>query len=204
MAITTIIPTIGRETLWTRAVPSVRCQRADWRIIIVGDGVDIPSFDDSRIRVLRIERPDYPEDEHERWRIQGVRAFDHGISHVETEWWSYLADDDDYMPDHHGELLRWAGNVDVSIGAWEFMRHGSIRWPQTLPPGPMEVMQGAYIIRTVLDHRPKETDLCIDRHGWDADWWDRLSNRPDVRYHLSKKVVARYHQEHMTRPADER
>ena len=193
MTITTVIPTLGRDTLWTRAVPSVVCQKADWRIIIVGDGVDIEApFDDPRIRILRIDRPDYPKDEREHWRIGGVRAFDFGLDHVETEWWSYLADDDEYLPNHHGSLLRWAGTCDVSIGTWEHRRLGTVVMANN-PPGNMEVMQGAYIIRTVLDHRPKDSDLTVPHHGWDADWWQRLGARSGIRYHVSPDVVARYH-----------
>lgn len=195
MLVTTVIPTIGRETLWTRALPSVMAQRAEWCVIVVGDGEVIKpkrGFTSKRFRYLSIDRPDYPKDPAERWRVAGVAAFDHGLDHVETEWWSYLADDDEYTPKHHGELLRWAGQADCSIGAWRSIAHHRTHHPAN-PPTDKMVLQGAYIIRTVLNHRPRTTGY---DDAWDADWWRRLrTEHPDVRYHVSLEVVANYHRD---------
>lgn len=167
--ITTVIPTIGRDTLWSRAVPSIQAQTVkDWRCIIVGDGVDIPPFDDERIRVLRIEAPDYPEEPIAKWRVAGVRAFAHGLDHVDTNWFSYLADDDQYMPMHHDVLEAAGGKVDVVYGVSESVGRANM-YGQQWPPSHRDICQGAYIMRTDTGHRPRE-----DAPGtWDGDWWYR-------------------------------
>lgn len=193
MGVTTVIPTIGRDTLWTRAIPSVMAQDADWRCIVVADGVDIAPFDDPRITVLRMDAPEYPDDHFERWRILGVRAFAHGLDHVETEWFSYLADDDEYLPSHHTALLRVADEADVVCGQWHYriddrtLAHSMVG----CPPGPMEVMQGAYIARTSLGIRPRDSGLAVDGAGWDADWWHRL-RLMDIRWKVVPEEVAAY------------
>ena len=195
MVVTTVIPSIGRETLWTRAIPSLMAQTApDWRCIIVGDGVDIPPFEDPRISVLRIDAPEYPEDPFERWRVLGVRAFNHGLDHVETEWFSYLADDDEYDSCHHQTLLGWADVADVIVGGWHYAYNGVHRAHRIIgcPPDIMDVMQGAYIMRTSLGHRALE-EPTVPGAGWDACWWRRVLDRgTDIRWRVTPTVVAYY------------
>ena len=53
--VTTIIPTLCRDTLYTRAIPSVMAQTVtDWRCVIVGDGIEPTAPDDGRFAVLGI------------------------------------------------------------------------------------------------------------------------------------------------------
>ena len=196
MVVTTVIPTIGRETLWTRAVPSVEVQQAEWRIIVVGDGVDIPPFPDPRITVLRIPRQKYPADPHEAWLVSGTDAARHGVEHVETEWWSYLSDDDAYDPQHHELLLDGAEDFDLVFG--RSMYHVAdvvtpVRSDPPVPPGDMDVCQGAYIIRTSLHHYPSA--VRVREGGWDATWWRQLRERGDVRFKRVPAVVLHYYPE---------
>jgi len=196
MLVTTVIPTAGRDTLWTRAVPSVMAQATDWRCIIVGDGVDVEPFDDPRITVTRIDRPAYPEDVRQRWRILGVRAFAHGLSMVDTEWWSYLADDDAYDPCHHETLLAASAGADCVYGVTHYhaTEPGHRTQIPSVPPGTMEVCQGAYIIRTAVGPVPSE-QLGPGHHrgdGWDADWWSAVLAM-DLRFRVVPETVFHYY-----------
>lgn len=184
--ITTVIPTIGRDTLWTRAIPSILMQTvADWRCIVVGDGVDIEPFDDVRIAVLRIEATDYPADPYERWRIAGVRAFAHGLDHVKTDWFTYLADDDEFMPIHHEHLEAAGAKADVVYGLSESMGRANI-YGQSWPPSHRDLCQGSYIMRTATGLRPRD-----DIEGtWDGDWWQRAIDAR-LRFRRIQHVVHR-------------
>jgi hypothetical protein len=192
--VTTVIPSIGRDTLRSRTIPSLLGQTVtDWRCIIVGDGVDIPAFDDERITVLRIEEPDYPDSRRGRWRIAGVEALCHGLDHVETEWWSYLADDDAYAPIHHERLLEHAHHADCIYGRTRYHTGDETPPPPhvpNLPPESMDVCQGAYIVRTSIAPRPT-TALDRGKEGWDAYWWSRFA--PETRYARVPDVVCHYH-----------
>jgi len=187
MAVTTVIPTIGRETLWTRAIPSLMAQTVeDWRCIIVGDGVHIPPFADPRITVMRIDAPEYPDDPLLRWRIGGVRAFAHGLDHVQTTWWSYLADDDEYMPVHDEYLERAGGDADVVYGMSESMGRSNI-YGAEWPPRADDICQGGYIMRTALGMRPVEDTT----RAWDTTWWHDVLGQPDIRFARIQHLVHR-------------
>jgi glycosyltransferase involved in cell wall biosynthesis len=185
--ITTVIPTLGRDTLYSRAIPSLLAQTVtDWRCIIVGDGVEVEAHD-PRITTLSIPRTDYADDIH-RWRVGGVRAFNHGLDHVETEWVSYLADDDEYLPNHHADLLRRAADdVDIVYGqSTSPGRNG--HYGTHFPPDPFDICQGGYIIRASLGTRATETP---GSESWDAAWWRGLL--PGSRFARITSVVHVYH-----------
>lgn len=174
--VTTIIPTIGRDTLWSRALPSVYAQtRDDWRCIVVGDGVDIPPVADGRVTVMRIDH-DRPTGALARWRYGGAAAFNAGLDRVDTEWVSYLADDDAYRPDHHERLLAASDGADLVYGQSQPHRPGDERplagrlFGDRWPLEPHDVVQGSYILRASLGYRATEPA----GESWDADWWHRL------------------------------
>lgn len=186
MVVTTVIPTLGRPTLWTRAVPSVMAQQ-DWRCIIVGDGVTIPPFDDERISVYRIPRPRYPADPLARWRVGGVRAFAYGLERVESEWFSYLADDDYYTGAHHAVLRRASAGADVVYG--QARRPGATAlYGEQWPPRWDDLPQGAYIMRTDTGMRPTETPGDM---AWDRAWWDEAQRR-GLRFARANGIVMMY------------
>ena len=183
--VTTIIPTLGRDTLWTRTLPSVMAQTADWRCIIVGDGVDLPPVDDPRVTVLTIPRQAYPDDARERWMIGGTAAFNAGLDLATTEWVSYLADDDAYHPGHHGRLLRHARYVDVAYGLSRAGEQFYGHWP----PDPLGIVQGSYIMRRSTGLRARET---VGSRSWDALWWeDALA--AGLRFAFADELVHYYH-----------
>jgi hypothetical protein len=168
-------------------------QATDWRCIIVGDGVDIAPFDDPRITVTRIDRPAYPDDARQRWRILGVRAFAHGLRMVQSDWWSYLADDDAYDPCHHETLLGTADDADCVYGVAHYhaTEPGHRQKIPSVPPGNKSVCQGAYIMRTTETVYPTG-DVGPGMDGWDADWWDRVVER-GLRFRVVPETVFHYY-----------
>lgn len=184
MVVTTVIPTIGRPSL-ARAIASVMAQAVPWRLIVVGDGIvpDVPA--DGRILAVRGPMPDYPADERMRWNMGGVRAFDAGLDLVTSEWCAYLADDDEYMPAHHAALLAASADADVVYGQSRTPGRASIygdRWP----PEDADICMGAWIMRTSLGMRARETPGM----AWDLDWWRRLI--PIARFAHVREIVHRF------------
>ncbi len=190
--ISTVIPTIGRDTLYTRAIPSVQAQTVtDWECIVVGDGVELDPVDDPRIRFLTIPKPDYPSDPHLHWSIGGVAAFNHGLDEARGEWVSYLADDDAYRPKHH-ELLLAAATDDVDVVYGQSVmpeEQGEQIYGNRWPLEPFDVVQGSYILRASLGHR---AFIEPGQRGWDARWWTDLLER-QVRTLMVKGIVHDYH-----------
>jgi glycosyltransferase involved in cell wall biosynthesis len=167
--VTTIIPTIGRPTLWTRALPSVMVQAGDWECVIVGDGF-LPIFEHPRVRCLMVPASS-EADPLRAWRHGGVDAFNAGLAAAGGEWVSYLADDDAYRPNHHADLLAGSGGADIVYGQSRIRgtdRCYGNRWPLE----PYDVVQGSYLMRrAVAMPATKPTD-----RSWDAQWWqDALS-----------------------------
>lgn len=164
MLVTTVIPTIGRPSL-ARAIESAVGQSD--LVIVVGDGIepDVPAG----VMALRIDRPDYPDDPKVRWYQAGVRAFNHGLDHVTSEWFSYLADDDYYLPNHHAALLAASDGADLVYGMSESpgrSGHYGSNWPLQVH----DVCMGAWIMRTDTGMRAVETTA----RSWDTDWWERV------------------------------
>lgn len=172
--VTTIIPTIGRDTLWTRALPSALAQGGE--VIVVGDGWEPPET--PGVVTAMVERQPAP-DPLSAWRWGGVAAFNRGLELATGEWVSYLADDDAYRPGHHAALLAASANVDIVYGQSQV--HGidgthirdrffGNRWPLE----PYDVVQGSYIMRrSVVVPATMPTDK-----SWDAAWWlDVLERR---------------------------
>lgn len=187
MTVTTIIPTIGRNTLYSRAIPSVQVQSGDWECIVVGDGFLPVVPDDPRISAAAA--PKGPND----WRVGGVTAWNTGLGLARGEWVSYLADDDAYHDMHHARLLTASDGVDMVIGRSRVMD------PDTGLPtsrvfgrvddiGPHDIVQGSYIARRSCDLRG---DLDLGDEAWDARMLRRLL--PTVTVARIRDEVHRYY-----------
>lgn len=194
--VTTIIPTIGRDTLWTRALPSVMAQDGDWECIVVGDGVDladrVASLDDPRITFLGLPRTPLPDDPVARWRVQGTVPFNAGLDRATGDWVSYLADDDEYVYDHHAILRRYISDrVDV-IHA----RSTTVSGVTYGRPDPCTTMcvQGAYIMRASLGLRARTEP---GDSAWDAMWWQDAIDA-GFRFRFVESIVHHYYPEPAT------
>lgn len=98
--ITFVIPSINRPTIH-RAIDSlIRQSNPNWECVIVYDGVDGPSFNDERIRCLKVEKIGTRDDVHGMAGL--VRNF--GIKAVDTEWVGFL-DDDDSLDESYVDVL---------------------------------------------------------------------------------------------------
>jgi len=172
--VTTIIPTYNRaELLMTRSLPSALAQ-GDVEVIVVGDGTDdetvaaMESLADPRVRFWNLPRPTYPDDPRQRWRIAGLEAINFGLDQATHEWVSILPDDDEYLPNHHADLLAGSRRVDVVYGVTLIMPRGQItgdRWP----PDPYNIVQGSYLIRR--DKTPRIRPEHCTGGAWDGYWW---------------------------------
>jgi len=110
MEVTFIIPSIGRETL-KRSINSLIEQTNDnWRAIIIFDGVK-PNFEPTdKIKVLSVKKIGSFGTHHGESGL--VRNF--GLDVCETEWVSFL-DDDDTVDKNYVEYLLNNGDKDLVI-----------------------------------------------------------------------------------------
>ena len=183
--ITTIIPSIGRETLYTRTIPSVQAQSVPWECIVVGDGVELEPVDG--ITFLTAPAQEYPADPKQRWKVQGTAAFNYGLERANGEWVSYLADDDEYLPEHHEVLHFYHASADVIYG------QGLV--PETralygsLPVHRFATVMGAMICRR--EKCPPARTTPGDA-GWDADWWEDAMNG-GLSFLFTPRIVCYYH-----------
>jgi glycosyltransferase involved in cell wall biosynthesis len=96
MSTTFIIPTIGRATL-SRTVDSLFKQTdPNWKAIIVFDGIDPTIFTDPRIKCMKINKTGVSN------HAGNVR--NSGMELVDTEWISFV-DDDDTLSENYVKWL---------------------------------------------------------------------------------------------------
>jgi glycosyltransferase involved in cell wall biosynthesis len=196
--ITTVIPTYDRpRLLMERAIPSVLAQVGDWECIVVGDGTDgqtVAAMDalcakDARFRFWNPPRTPLPDDPLERWKVMGVVPFNFGLDQAQGEWVSYLADDDEYRPDHHRLLLeRATHDADVIHG---LSRAGTQTYGAKWPVDNKTIVQGAYLLRASLGHRADPVPRDV---AWDIVWWQGLLDR-GARFRYIGELVHIYHPE---------
>lgn len=201
MTVTTVIPTHHRPKLLMRAVASVLSQTMDdWRCFVVGDAADAQTVAlmrglvayDSRFDFWNLPRQRYPDDTRQRWWVAGTQAFNHGLERVDTEWFSYLADDDMYLPQHHAALTEVADDAGVIYGQSAVLEpSGHVKrgvFGSQFPPNAFDIVQGSYLMRTSLGYRATEQPV---GESWDADWWHRII-ADGVRFTRAQRLVHLY------------
>ncbi len=165
---TFIIPSINRDTLAYAVNSALNQTYADFKIIICGDGVCVPPFDDPRSVSIVAPR---------RGNQSATRMY--AISHATTEWCVFLDDDDWVVPEYLEKFIPLIEKSDIIISrmmnyGWEIPRdheliHGSVGisfavrtnfiLQNPFPPPPSE----DYVyLRTMRDNgaRVKFTDYC--------------------------------------------
>lgn len=176
MSTTFIIPTIGRPTLQKTIDSLLKQTCQDWKAIVIFDGVEPTlSMTDPRITILRLEK---------RLGVHNHagRVRNHGMKQVDTEWISFV-DDDDTVTSNYVELLkREADKGDVIIfqmdmGGW------------ILPPTESTTFHKCRVgisfsmrtkLMTQFSFQPSSTE--------DFDLLDRMRTS-GVKYFLSKNVT---------------
>ena len=176
VTISTVIPTIGRETLYTRAIPSVLAQTfTDWECIVVGDGVELEPVDDPRFRFVSVPRVEWPDVE-QRWHRGGTNAWDYGLSLAVGAWRSYLGDDDAYRPQHHEWLLGRSRGSNFVYGLSRVKEQDGSdanRLFGVREPDPFDIVQGSYIAARELDISSGHYDRGQEG-AWDAQMLARI------------------------------
>ncbi|GIX26340.1 MAG: hypothetical protein KatS3mg123_0221 [Burkholderiales bacterium] len=115
--ISVIIPTYNRaRIILERTLPSVlRQEYPHWELIIVGDGADpdsarlLAGIEDPRVRFVNLRRRGrYPELAGPRWYVAGCKPANVGLALARGQWIAHLDDDDEFFPQHLGDLLELA------------------------------------------------------------------------------------------------
>jgi|688.fasta_scaffold20642_2 glycosyltransferase involved in cell wall biosynthesis len=109
--ITFIIPSLNRNSL-TKSIQSLIDQtNPNWECIIIYDGVDGITFDDDRIKTIKIKKTGTIGPVHG----QSGLVRNEGIKKVNTEWIGFLDDDDTLHPDYVNTLYENYSNYDFVI-----------------------------------------------------------------------------------------
>jgi glycosyltransferase involved in cell wall biosynthesis len=111
MSITFIIPSLARDTL-SRTIQSLLNQtNKNWKCIIIYDGVDGPSFEDDRIKILKISKTgNFKNKLGESGLVRNI-----GIKECNTEWIGFLDDDDTIHQDYVKTLLEKYHSYDFIV-----------------------------------------------------------------------------------------
>lgn len=98
--ITFIIPSINRPTITKTVESLIKQTNPNWECIIIYDGVDGESFNDERIKTIKIDKIGGFSDHHGKSGL--VR--NEGLRLAKTEWIGFL-DDDDTINEKYVETL---------------------------------------------------------------------------------------------------
>ena len=203
--VSVVIPTYNRpEQLLNRALPSVFDQRVDdQEILVIGDGTD--SETEAGVRELmkahdnlwfwNLPHFPYPEEHEKAWGLYGLEAINFGLDRAQGEWIAVLGDDDEFLPNHHSDLLIAAAKTgaDHVYGISAAYKNGQFIGQEygAWPPGDAQLANGANLWRRSLGYRFALD--CWDRgKTGDADMWTRMY-ADGVKFHFEPVLVHKYH-----------
>lgn len=118
------VATFNRAQLLTgRCLPSIlRQDYENIEIVVVGDACTddtedrILSLRDSRITFSNLPiRGQYPEDPHRRWMVAGTTPINRALDLATGAFITHLDDDDEYMPDRIGKLVKFAQQTEADL-----------------------------------------------------------------------------------------
>lgn len=111
MSITFVIPSLSRPTLKRTVDSLINQSNPNWKCVIIYDGVDGPTFEDSRICTHKINKTG--NNSKPMGESGLVRNF--GINKSDTEWIGFLDDDDTIHHDYVKTLLEKYSEKDFVV-----------------------------------------------------------------------------------------
>ena len=121
--ITFIIPSLARLSLLTTIESLKKQSNPNWRAIVIYDGVDGPTFDDKRVKIIKSEKIGLEGPNNGQSGL--VRNI--GIKKTETEWIGFLDDDDTIHPDYVSTLVE--KYLDKDFVVWRMKYQNGVILP---------------------------------------------------------------------------
>ncbi len=198
--ITTIIPTYKRPKLLERAINSALGQTFPHILVHIYDNA---SNDETEEIVRRCALKDHRVKYHRHPKNIGLlRNYQYGLSEVETEYFSFLSDDDVLFPWFYEETLKafkQSSECAFSAGSAIIMseKGNVIRVPLDLwerdglffpPKGLLEMITKYPAPSCILFHRKVLKTISIDIHNsltWDCDYLMQIAAR--YPFYISKR-----------------
>lgn len=166
--ITFIVPSINRESL-IRTVQSLIDQtNPNWECIIIYDGVDGQSFDDPRIKTIKIDKIGGNSPHH---GMSGL-VRNEGLKLCNTEWIGFLDDDDTLHSEYVDKLFS------------KYSEHDFVIWRMISPLGVVLPINNKISFGNVgisISYKNKFENLLFDtnRDGEDYDFIKKLLSLSD-------------------------
>jgi hypothetical protein len=153
------ITTFNRAALLLeRCLPSVLAQDyPNFEVVIVGDGCTDLTFErlketrDTRLRFVNLPRTrELPVDPLARWKVAGADAANHSLELAKGLLYTYLDDDDEYLPGRLSKLVRHLQSTRAELvfhpfysqpttGPWTVNRANSFRHGEVTTGSMMEL-----------------------------------------------------------------
>jgi glycosyltransferase involved in cell wall biosynthesis len=166
--VTFIIPSINRPTL-TRTVQSLLNQtNENWNCIIIFDGVEGITFDDSRIKVIKSDKVGLVGPNNGQSGL--VRNI--GIKDCQTEWIAFLDDDDTVSPDYVKTLFEKYENYDFVV--WRMIYPNGFVLP---PPNSNDLVFARVGISFCYKNKFDDFYFDKNRDGEDFDFLMKLKSK---------------------------
>lgn len=179
--ITFIIPSIGRESI-KKSINSLILQtNKNWKCIIVYDGVEGFSFEDSRIECIHIEK------QGDHGSIHGMSGLvrNYGLKLCDTEWIGFLDDDDTINPDYVETLIKKYNDYDFVIWRMIYTNNFILPYKKEIEHGNVGI---SFCYKNKFDNLFFETN----RDGEDFDFLKKLSTltpnyifAPEIMYKIN-------------------
>jgi glycosyltransferase involved in cell wall biosynthesis len=181
--ITFIIPSLNRPTLKRTIESLVQQSVPNWKAIVVYDGVDGESFDDDRVKTIKIEKTGLIGPNNG----QSGLVRNEGIKLVDTEWIGFLDDDDSIDKNYVKILFEKYNKYDFVV--WRMAYENGL----VLPPFHLNELKFATVGISFCYKKTifKELFFSQNRDGEDFDFLTELkkqSNKfvitPEVMYNV--------------------
>lgn len=180
--ITFIIPSIARLSIFTTIDSLKKQSNPNWNAIVIYDGVDGPSFDDDRVKVIKSKKIGLVGPNNGQSGL--VRNI--GIEETQTEWIGFLDDDDTIHPEYVSTLVRKYSDKDFVV--WRMKYQNGMVLPE---PNRTDLVFARVGISFCYKNKFKDLYFDKNRDGEDFDFLIKLKSltnnwtiTPEVYYNV--------------------